>query len=209
MIKNTIIEMFSMDAKKELYKALKDGKKVYGTKNRRGIPGNTYIVNNPYFELVINPDEKIMCYIDFEIITIENAIIEMGLTINELQEYISTMSQSEFIEAVESMLHMINNQYSGNDIYNYIKCLELDIPEITEQEETELKRAYITHDIPLMAHEFFARKKLNNEELERIEQILLYRCNFDIKAYKEEQEQAARDFIEACRGIEQNIYGKI
>jgi len=202
MIKNQIIEMYSEEIKVKLYSALNSNQLIYGTKNRRGIPMESFITEDSknYIELVINPVEKLLCYTDFRIFSITEAISEL-MPIEELQEYFNNMDKESFIKAIESMLHLINYQFSSEDIYNYLISLSLNLPEVTEAEADTMKHKYLVHDVPQMPCDLFPRIRLTNEELKRIENILLYQFNFDVKVYKDEQEQYARKFIESCRNL--------
>lgn len=118
---NTIINLYPLDIQEKLYLALESNIPILATTNRRGIPGESFIAtpNGNYIELIINPAQNILCYTDFKILSLQDAILEL-MPLEEIQEYASTIPKEDFIEGIGDMLHKIKYQYTAEDIYKYL-----------------------------------------------------------------------------------------
>lgn len=120
--KNSVIELFAEDIKYTLYEALKKGEKVYWTRNRRGIPGDSYVYDNPerYIEIIIDPDKSQKEYVDYELYPIELAADKI-MPLAELLMNFNRMPEPKFKGALSSMLHVIQYQYDTDTIYEFLK----------------------------------------------------------------------------------------
>ena len=119
---NKLIGRFSTDIQSELYRALESGRRVFGTRNMRGIPGDSFIVNNPYLEVIVDPRGSQLEYVEFELLLLPEIFSFMGFTISELKAYRIKLGD-KFLRAMESVLHKINNQYTASDVDSYIQSL--------------------------------------------------------------------------------------
>lgn len=135
MYRNELIELLSnVEDKEELYNAIYEDKVVRYTRNRRGIPAKTFIAENDkyYYEFIIEPSEKLMCYTDFDLGTIEHLLaIDYGTFDSAIEDILYSKKEltNDFENASEDVIKHFQRkllyQYSSDSIIRYILDFKL------------------------------------------------------------------------------------
>ena len=128
MIKNKVIELFDNTTKTLLYSALEHNEVIMYTRNERSVPIRTKTgIENIYtckafdrnYTLSINPDKQQLEYMEFNVISIAEAI-QKDIEISELKDFLNKESKDTFIKAIDSSHFSFSNQYDTETVYNYI-----------------------------------------------------------------------------------------
>ena len=111
MIKNRIVEMLSDTDKTTVYNAIKEGKKVLCTNNKRTAP-NSLVTIDEYYTIGIEPKDP--SYYDFEILPLEKMIDEDDLKM--ICNYVSKNGIEKGEVAYSQSFENTRSQYTLQDI---------------------------------------------------------------------------------------------
>lgn len=130
MVRNRIIELFDLPTKEILYNAINEGKRVRYTTHRRGIPTKSFIydTDKEYKEIVIEPNEYILAYTDFDLLPLDKLFLQKGVSEELLVGYKDFLNMNgfkvfkqEFEEELGGL--GITSQYPIEEIIKFLQRL--------------------------------------------------------------------------------------
>ncbi len=136
MYRNKLVDLLpNPKDREELYNAIYDNRRVRYTRHNRGIPAKSFIVETPnYYEFIIEPNEELISYTDFELGTIntlllkayDNNVIDVIKDLRYSKKQLKEDFDKSYKDIVNHYEEMTNYQYSPSDIIKFVQRFDLN-----------------------------------------------------------------------------------